>query len=44
MLDLLIKNAALPDGRTGMSLAVRDGLIADMAPGLEVPAHEVIDA
>lgn len=44
MLDLLIKNAALPDGRTGMSLAVRDGLIADVAPGLDAPAHEVIDA
>ncbi|MDB5939247.1 MAG: hypothetical protein JWP77_1611, partial [Polaromonas sp.] len=27
MLDLLVKNASLPDGRTGMSVAVRGGLI-----------------
>ena len=44
MLDLLVKNATLPDGRTGMSLAVRGGLIVEVAPGLEAPAHEVIDA
>ena len=44
MLDLLIKNATLPDGRTGMSLAVRGGTIVDVAPGLDAPAHKVIDA
>ncbi|CAN5452022.1 amidohydrolase family protein [soil metagenome] len=44
MLDLLVKNATLPDGRTGMSVAVQDGRIAEVAPGLDAPAHEVIDA
>ena len=44
MLDLLVKNASLTDGRTGMSVAVQDGLIAEVAPRLDAPAHEVIDA
>ncbi|CDS52972.1 Cytosine deaminase [Polaromonas sp. CG9_12] len=44
MLDLLVKNACLPDGRTGMSLAVRGGVIVEVAPGLDAPAHEVTDA
>ena len=44
MLDLLVNNASLPDGRTGMSVAVQDGRIAEVAPGLDLPAHEVIDA
>ncbi|ABM39299.1 amidohydrolase family protein [Polaromonas naphthalenivorans] len=44
MLDLLVKNASLPDGRTGISMAVQDGLITEVAPGLDAPAHEVIDA
>ncbi|MBG6077643.1 amidohydrolase family protein [Polaromonas sp. CG_9.11] len=44
MLDLLVKNASFPDGRTGMSLAVRSGIIVEVAPGLDAPAHEVTDA
>ena len=44
MLDLLIHNATLPDGRTGMSVAVQDRVIAQVAPGLLVPAHSLIDA
>lgn len=44
MLDLLIINAALPDGRTGMSIAVQQGRIVDVLPGLQAPAHEAIDA
>ena len=44
MLDLLVKNASLPDGRTGMSVAVQAGRITEVAPGLDAPAHEVIDA
>jgi cytosine deaminase len=44
MLDLLVKNATLPDGRADMSLAVRAGLIVEVAPGLDAPAHQVIDA
>ena len=44
MLDLLLQNATLPDGRVGMSLAVRDGKIVEVSAGLNVPAREVIDA
>ena len=44
MLDLLITNAALPDGRTGMSVAVQDGRITAVEPALSVPASEVVDA
>ena len=44
MLDLLVKNATLPDGRKGMSLAVRDGLFVEVTAGLDAPAHEVVDA
>jgi len=44
MLDLLIQNAALPDGRQHMSVAVRGDRIVEVAAGLEVPSHQVIDA
>ncbi len=44
MLDLLIHNATLPDGRENMSIAVRDGRIVDVAAGLLAPAREVLDA
>jgi cytosine deaminase len=44
MLDLLVTNAALPDGRTGMSVAVQQGTIVDVGPGLQAPAHETVDA
>ena len=44
MLDLLIHNATLPDGRTNMSVAVQNGRIIDVAPGLQAPASETVDA
>jgi cytosine/creatinine deaminase len=44
MLDLLITNAALPDGRTGMSVAVQGGRITEVTPGLAAPAHQSVDA
>ena len=47
MLDLLIHHATLPDGRCDMSVAVQDGLIQAIAPGLtpdQAPAHQVVDA
>ena len=44
MLDLLITNATLPDGRTHMSIAVQNGKIVEVTQGLSAPAHEVIDA
>ena len=44
MLDLLVKNATLPDGRRGISIVVQDGMICEVAPGIEADAQEVIDA
>jgi len=44
MLDLLVRNAVFPDGRTGMSLAVHDGRFVEVAAGLAAPAHTVLDA
>jgi len=44
MLDLLVRNAALPDGRTGMSIAVQGGRIAEVTAGLDAPAAETLDA
>ncbi|MGZ5179313.1 MAG: amidohydrolase family protein [Ramlibacter sp.] len=44
MLDLLITNATLPDGRTGISVAVQDGRITEVTPGLQAPAHDTVDA
>ena len=44
MLDLLVKNATLPDGRTGMSIAVQAGRITEVTPGLDAPAAETLDA
>ena len=43
-LDLLVTNATLPDGRSGMSVAVRAGRIVEIAPGLDAPATEKLDA
>ena len=44
MLNLLVTNATLPDGRTGMSIAVEEGRIAEVTKGLVAPAHETLDA
>jgi len=44
MLDLLVTNATLPDGRSGMSLAVQAGRFVEVAPGLAAPARETLDA
>ena len=44
MLDLLVTNASLPDGRTGMAVAVQGGRITEVTPGLQAPARETIDA
>jgi cytosine deaminase len=47
MLDLLVHNATLPDGRTNMSVAVQDGRITEVAQGLTpaaAPAAETLDA
>ena len=44
MLDLLIHNATLPDGRRHMSVAVQDGRITEVTEGLRAPAHDSVDA
>jgi cytosine deaminase len=44
MFDLIVKNAALPDGLTGMDIACRDGKIAAVEPGISADAKDVIDA
>ena len=44
MLDLLITNATLPDGRAGMSVAVEGGRIAEVTAGLQAPANETVEA
>jgi cytosine deaminase len=44
MLDLLLTNATLPDGRTGMSVAVQSGRILEVTAGLGAAAHETVDA
>jgi cytosine deaminase len=44
MLDLIIRNANLPDGRTGIDIAIANGLIADAAPHLAAQAQREIDA
>ena len=42
---LFIRNATLPDGRTGIDLLARDGRIAALGPALPVPeGAELIDA
>ena len=44
MLDLLVTDATLPDGREHMSIAVQDGRIVEVTPGLTAPAHETVAA
>src|SRR6478752_5824957 len=44
MLDLLVTNATLPDGRTGMSVAVQHGKITEVTAALQAPARETVDA
>ena len=42
MLDLLIRNAALPDGREGVDVAVEGGRIAEIGRGIDAPARETL--
>jgi cytosine/creatinine deaminase len=44
MLDLLVQNATLPDGRRHMSIAVRAGVITEVTEGLDAPAAQLVDA
>jgi len=42
--DLIVKNATLPDGQTGVDIACADGLIAAVERGISADAKQVIDA
>ena len=42
--DLIVKNATLPDGTTGIDIACTDGLIAAVERGIHAEAGEVINA
>lgn len=42
--DLIIRNATLADGRTGLDIAMRDDRIAAVEPGITAEAGEIIDA
>jgi cytosine deaminase len=44
MYDLLIKNTTLPNGQTGIDIAVQEGQFAAIDPALEGEAARVIDA
>jgi cytosine deaminase len=44
MLDLLIRNANLPDGRRGVDIAVANGCIVEVGPNLDAKAQREIDA
>ena len=43
-LGLLVRNATLPDGRTGQDIAVRAGRIVAVEPGIAAEAGHVVDA
>ncbi|MDB5094759.1 MAG: cytosine deaminase [Candidatus Eremiobacteraeota bacterium] len=44
MLDLIVRGATLPDGRSGVDIGVRDGRIVEITPLLAVPGRREIDA
>ena len=43
MLDLLIRNANLPDGRRSIDIAVQDGVIAEVGNNIQAQSKEVLD-
>ncbi|HSO60018.1 MAG TPA: amidohydrolase family protein [Desulfobacterales bacterium] len=44
MLDLVIRNANLPDGRQGCDIAVQDGRVKELSPAIGATARREIDA
>ena len=42
--DLIVRNATLPDGRSGLDIAVADGRIAAVERGIAAEAARTIDA
>jgi cytosine deaminase len=43
-MDLIIRNANLPDGRTGIDIGIKDGIFSALEPSLSAKATEEIDA
>ncbi|WP_417227872.1 amidohydrolase family protein [Amphritea sp.] len=43
MLDLLVRNVNLPDGRKGVDIAIKEGKIVQLAKGIEAAAVSEID-
>ena len=41
---MIVRDATLPDGQTGMDILISDGLIQAVGPGIEASGHEEIDA
>ncbi len=44
MLDLIIRNANLPDGRAGIDIAIENGAIVEVGPGLDAQSNLELDA
>lgn len=44
MLDLLVRAGRLPEGKTPVDIAVKDGRIVEIAPRIEAEARQVIEA
>jgi cytosine deaminase len=44
MIDLIVRNASLTDGRTGVDIAVRGAEIVEVAPSIAAQAANTIDA
>ncbi|OZI26225.1 cytosine deaminase [Bordetella genomosp. 9] len=44
MLDAILKDCTLPDGRTGIDIGIADGRIAAVQPRLQAEAARVVDA
>jgi cytosine deaminase len=44
MLDLIVRNANLPDGRRGCDIAVQEGRIKELSRAIDARAHRAIDA
>jgi len=43
-LDLIVRNAALPDGRLGQDIGAADGRIVAIEPALDAEARTTLDA
>ncbi len=44
MLDLMVRNANLPDGRKGYDIAIQDGKIVEVKPTIQARAAREVDA